>query len=193
MFIRNYRLCSFRREKNARLSEKFRKIYEWITDKYIKSVRGRKVEDRMTTCSLCKNIMCFSMDKHVSRNSSPFSKKPPLLLPFSLTPFSPPAPTRSWLGGLLQLTPTGFYGVSISVCSPRAGRAHSDHSDKNEGEESDGRASLLSVTCVGVKLRQGAQAQLRSWAPRSTWSPPRLLFRGAAGLPPFVHKFEPSK
>lgn len=83
-----------------------------------------------------------------------------------------------------------LWRIHLRVCSSRAGRAHSDHGDKNEGEESDGRASLLSVTCVGVKLRQGAQAQLRLWAPRSTWSPPWLLFRGTAGPSSFVRKFD---
>lgn len=95
-------------------------------------------------------------------------------------PLSTSSPTSSLFpsrlhtrdSGVVTFDSTGFYGVSISAC---VGIAH-EHNDKNVGEKSDGRA-FLSVACVGVRLREGAQAQLRSWAPRSTWSPPATIPR----------------
>lgn len=111
--------------------------------------------------------MCFSMNIHVTQKTSHRSPSEGSLL-FSLSPSLAPTLFR---GLLLQLTPRGFMAypslrVSSSACAGRARRPQW----QERGGKSDGGV-FLAVTCVGVKLRQGAQAQLRLWVSRSTWSP----------------------
>lgn len=84
---------------------------------------------------------------------------------------APPPPffffSRAHSSGVVTLDSTGFPRyIHLRVYRDR----NTTTAARTRGK-SDGRA-LLAVTCVGVRLREGAQAQLRSRAPRSTWSPP---------------------
>lgn len=89
------------------------------------------------------------MDKHVSRNTSSSSSKGPLLLlplSFSSSHIYTLATRR-----VVTVDSDGvLWHIHLRVYSLCAGRAHSDHSDKNEGEESDGRTlfSLCNVRRV---------------------------------------------
>lgn len=78
---------------------------------------------------------------------------------FSLSVSLPSTPTRSRLGGLLQLTLTGFYGVSISACSSRAGRAHiATVATRTRGKSATEQLSSLCDVRRGQAEARGASA-----------------------------------
>jgi len=159
-----------RREASRRLSQ-LRRFN--IISEHIKSVieRRKRAEDRAAVYPLCESTMCRSMNKHVRRKSSPSHPPPPPPPPppsLFLSLFLLQLHALARLRGLLQLTLRDF----TAYLSPHVYSARGEYTTiaTRTRRKSDGRA-LLSVMCVGVKLRQGAQAQLRSWA-SCTWLPP---------------------
>lgn len=151
--------------------KKKRRVYK-VYHRHIVSTRSRR------RSILCARTQCVTRwtNMYLAKPRPPPRRVPfPFLLPLSL--FLSHLHARdsggcfSWLYGVL-------WRIHLSACIACASRlGERDRIATRTRGKSDGRELFSSVTCVGVKLRQGAHAQLRSWASRSTWSPPATIPR----------------